>query len=245
MAAVGIGSLHNLVVFPPFCSHGAHAGPDLYAAEAPRTARSAIVGLYIALESCEFQRLFLFKAMVWVFLMLAIGSFWGCLEDFANAPHRRDYAFWSSVITQCRLWSGHTPMPMNILLRRTQLYQADLGMGSLDVDAHWRIISPVIAISGLFQTRPPLRQPNRSALHGRRIGRLANGRLLEQLEVEREHEMHMRFGIADRREPNRDGQCASKTGGSCNCSGEMTCAGRYCGGLAELQASGLLAADHL
>jgi len=62
-----------------------------------------------------------------------------------------------------------------------------LGMGSLDVDLHWRNISPIIGISGLFTFAWTT-----SAL----VDVVAsNGRLLEQLEVEREHEMHMRFAL--------------------------------------------------
>lgn len=62
-----------------------------------------------------------------------------------------------------------------------------LGMGNLDVDLHWRNISPIIGISGLFTFAWTT-----SAL----VDVVAsNGRLLEQLEVEREHEMHMRFAL--------------------------------------------------
>ena len=62
-----------------------------------------------------------------------------------------------------------------------------LGMGSLDVDPHWRNISPVIAISGLFTFAWTT-----SAL----VDVMAsNGRLLEQLEDEREREMEMRLAL--------------------------------------------------
>src|SRR5271156_2176242 len=62
-----------------------------------------------------------------------------------------------------------------------------LGMGNLDLDAHWRNISPIIGISGLFTFAWTT-----SAL----VDVVAsNGRLLEQLEVEREQEMHMRFAL--------------------------------------------------
>ena len=62
-----------------------------------------------------------------------------------------------------------------------------LGMGSLDVDVHWRNISPIIGISGLFTFAWTT-----SAL----VDLVAsNGRLLEQLEAEREEEMHMRFAL--------------------------------------------------
>jgi hypothetical protein len=62
-----------------------------------------------------------------------------------------------------------------------------LGMGSLDVDQHWRNISPIIAISGLFTFAWTT-----SAL----VDVMAsNGRLLEQLEDEREREMEMRSAL--------------------------------------------------
>ena len=55
----------------------------------PLVGSIAIVGLYIAEESDEFQRSILVQSMLWGFgVSLAIGSVWGSLEDFANAPHR-------------------------------------------------------------------------------------------------------------------------------------------------------------
>jgi hypothetical protein len=62
-----------------------------------------------------------------------------------------------------------------------------LGMGSLDVGDQWRNISPIIGISGLFTfawTTSALVDVVSS-----------NGRLIEQLEDEREREMHMRFAM--------------------------------------------------
>jgi hypothetical protein len=62
-----------------------------------------------------------------------------------------------------------------------------LGMGSLDVGDQWRNISPIIGISGLFTfawTTSALVDVVSS-----------NGRLIERLEVEREHEMHLRFAL--------------------------------------------------
>jgi ion channel len=62
-----------------------------------------------------------------------------------------------------------------------------LGMGKVDVGEHWRIISPIIGISGLFTFAWTT-----SAL----VDVVAsNRRLLEQLEGEREEEMHMRFAL--------------------------------------------------
>jgi hypothetical protein len=62
-----------------------------------------------------------------------------------------------------------------------------LGMGNMDVDQHWRNLSPIIAISGLFTfawTTSALVDVVSS-----------NGRLLERLEDEREREMHLRFAL--------------------------------------------------
>ncbi len=62
-----------------------------------------------------------------------------------------------------------------------------LGMGKMDVEEHWHIITPIIAISGLFTFAWTT-----SAL----VDVVAsNRRLLEQLEEEREREMHMRFAL--------------------------------------------------
>jgi hypothetical protein len=62
-----------------------------------------------------------------------------------------------------------------------------LGMGKMDVEEHWRILSPIIGISGLFTFAWTT-----SAL----VDVVAsNRRLLEQVEAEREEEMHMRFAL--------------------------------------------------
>ena len=78
----------------------------------PLVGSIAIVGLYIAEESDEFQRSILIKSMLWGFgVALAIGSVWGSLEQFANAPHRSAFyaylSFWivnaiSGVIIRLR-----------------------------------------------------------------------------------------------------------------------------------------------
>lgn len=65
----------------------------------PLVGSIAIVGLYIAEESDEFQRSILVQSMLWGFgVALAIGSIWGSLEVFANAPHRSAFyaylSFW-------------------------------------------------------------------------------------------------------------------------------------------------------
>ena len=62
-----------------------------------------------------------------------------------------------------------------------------LGMGKMDVGEHWHIITPVVAISGLFTFAWTT-----SALVDVVT---ANRRLLEQLEEEREREMRMRFAM--------------------------------------------------
>lgn len=60
-----------------------------------------------------------------------------------------------------------------------------LGMGKVDVGEHWRIISSIIGISGLFTFAWTT-----SAL----VDVVAsNRRVIDQLEHEREQEMHMRF----------------------------------------------------
>ncbi len=48
----------------------------------------AIVGLYIAEESDEFERSILVQSILWgLGGALSIGTIWGSLEDFAHAPH--------------------------------------------------------------------------------------------------------------------------------------------------------------
>jgi hypothetical protein len=48
----------------------------------------AIVGLYIGEESDEFERSIIVQSMLWgLGGALSVGTIWGFLEDFANAPH--------------------------------------------------------------------------------------------------------------------------------------------------------------
>jgi hypothetical protein len=48
----------------------------------------AIVGLYIAEESDEFERSVIVQSMLWgLGGALSVSTIWGFLEDFANAPH--------------------------------------------------------------------------------------------------------------------------------------------------------------
>ncbi len=81
-----------------------------------------------------------------------------------------------------------------------------LGLGKVDVDEHWRIISPIIGISGLFTfawTTSALVDVVSS-----------NRRLIELLEDEREREMHMRFALRkkqwDTLKKERDAEHAQK-----------------------------------
>ena len=48
----------------------------------------AVVGLYIAEESDEFERSIIVQSMLWgLGGALSVGTVWGFLEDFTNAPH--------------------------------------------------------------------------------------------------------------------------------------------------------------
>jgi hypothetical protein len=54
----------------------------------PLVGSLAVVGLYVAEESDEFERSVLVQSMLWGMAgALAISTIWGFLEDFANAPH--------------------------------------------------------------------------------------------------------------------------------------------------------------
>jgi Ion channel len=62
-----------------------------------------------------------------------------------------------------------------------------LGYGSVDLGVHWRNLSPIVGISGLFTMAWTT-----SAL----VGVVSSYRqLLDQIEDEREYEMHMRFAL--------------------------------------------------
>jgi hypothetical protein len=80
----------------------------------------AIVGFYIVEESDEFERSALMQSMLWgVGVALAIGSVWGSLEGFANAPHRSAfYAYLSFWIVNATSQVFHPPeVPMKNRLR--------------------------------------------------------------------------------------------------------------------------------
>jgi hypothetical protein len=54
----------------------------------PLVGTLAIVGLYIAEESDEFERSIIVQSMLWgLGGALSVSTIWGFLEDFANAPH--------------------------------------------------------------------------------------------------------------------------------------------------------------
>jgi hypothetical protein len=60
----------------------------------PMVASLAIVGLYVAEETDEFERSILIQSILWgLGGSLAVSTIWGALEDFAQAPHRA--AFYS------------------------------------------------------------------------------------------------------------------------------------------------------
>ena len=54
----------------------------------PLVGSLAVVGLYIAEESDEFERSILVQSMLWGLAgAFSISTIWGSLEDFAKAPH--------------------------------------------------------------------------------------------------------------------------------------------------------------
>ena len=59
-----------------------------YSLHCPSLATLAIVGLYIAEESDEFERSIIVQSMLWgLGGALSVSTIWGFLEDFAKAPH--------------------------------------------------------------------------------------------------------------------------------------------------------------
>src|SRR5271156_113867 len=114
---------------------------------------------------------------------LAAGALlFGCSVFLMLALHIVEILIWSFAITH----TGIVKYAYDAMYFCANAYTT-LGMGNLDLDAHWRNISPIIGISGLFTFAWTT-----SAL----VDVVAsNGRLLEQLEVEREQEMHMRFAL--------------------------------------------------
>jgi hypothetical protein len=103
-----------------------------------------------------------------VFLMLAL--------------HLVEILLWASALTH----AGFIKHAYDAIYFCANAYTT-LGMGTLDVGDQWRNVSPIIGISGLFTfawTTSALVDVVSS-----------NGRLIEQLEAEREQEMRMRFAM--------------------------------------------------
>ena len=58
----------------------------------PMIGSLAIVGLYVAEESDEFERSILVRSILWgLGGALAVSTVWGALEEFAQAPHRSSF----------------------------------------------------------------------------------------------------------------------------------------------------------
>jgi hypothetical protein len=63
----------------------------------PMVASLAVVGVYVAEEPDEFERSILVRSILWgLGGALVVGTVWGALEDFAQAPHRA--AFYSYLL---------------------------------------------------------------------------------------------------------------------------------------------------
>lgn len=93
--------------------------------------------------------------------------------------HLVEVLLWAGLL----LWLGLAPRVANAIYFCANAYTT-LGMGNLDLGEHWRTISPIIAISGLFTfawTTSSLVDVVAS-----------HTRLIERLEVERLHEIEMR-----------------------------------------------------
>jgi Ion channel len=103
-----------------------------------------------------------------VFLMLAL--------------HIAEFAIWAYAL----LFMGLIAHAYDALYFCANAYTT-LGYGNVDLGAHWRNLSPIVGISGLFTMAWTT-----SAL----VGVVSSHRqLLEQIEDERECEMHMRFAL--------------------------------------------------
>src|SRR6516164_147493 len=81
------------LAIPKWVLHHLHpTGPILYLLAIlpalPVIGSLAIVGLYVAEETDEFERSILVQSMLWGFGgALSVATIWGSLEDFAHAPH--------------------------------------------------------------------------------------------------------------------------------------------------------------
>jgi len=98
--------------------------------------------------------------------------------------HLVEVVIWSVAL----VYMGLVPRIPNAMYFCANAYTT-LGMGSLDLGEHWRILSPIIAISGLFTfawTTSSL--VDIVSTHTR---------LLEQLELERERQLKMRMAATE------------------------------------------------
>jgi hypothetical protein len=103
-----------------------------------------------------------------VFLMLAL--------------HIAEFTIWAYSL----LYMGFIARAYDALYFCANAYTT-LGYGNVDLGVHWRILSPIVGISGLFTMAWTT-----SAL----VGVVSSHtRLLEQIEDERVYEMHMRFAL--------------------------------------------------
>src|SRR5258706_7277455 len=77
----------KVVVVRTLCKVHIHVG-ILTLRLLPPIGSLAIVGLYIAEESDDFERSIIVQSMLWgLGGALSVSTIWGSLEDFANAPH--------------------------------------------------------------------------------------------------------------------------------------------------------------
>jgi hypothetical protein len=96
--------------------------------------------------------------------------------------HIVGFAMWAGSV----LFLGLIRHPYDAIYFSANAYTT-LGFGNVDLEAHWRNISPIIGISGLFTFAWTT-----SALASVVT---THGQLIEQLEDEREREMQMRFAL--------------------------------------------------
>lgn len=114
--------------------------------------------------------------------LVAASSLFGWSVLLMLILHLVEVVIWSFALTQM----GLIVKAYDAIYYCANCYTT-LGMGRVDVEEHWRILSAVIGISGLFTFAWTT-----SAL----VDVVAsNRRLINQLEDEREQEMYMRFAL--------------------------------------------------
>jgi Ion channel len=114
--------------------------------------------------------------------LVAASLLFGWIVFLMLALHLVEILIWSFALT----WTGLIQHAYDAIYFCANSYTT-LGQGKVDVDKNWRIISPIIGISGLFTfawTTSALVDVVTSY-----------SRLLEQLEDEREREMHLRSAL--------------------------------------------------